>query len=234
MKYIRLFLRYSILMLCLANTAVSQSLIFSNDTAILISCENIPLTIDSHWIYNTTDHDIGLRWERVQYQIPEESYYLMIFNGTQYYEFSYQGWEHVYAHDSTNIIFQFWHTDINPGDSVIIRIKVYDEADSLNTAHFQTMIQYCPLETSNADPTSESHLSVYPNPMEDEATVLLPASQKPSILVIYSLTGQVVRQIPVTNTESSISRDGLPNGMYFLAVIEDGRVFYMTKLVIAG
>lgn len=96
------------------------------------------------------------------------------------------------------------------------------------------MIQYCPLETSNVDPTSESHLSVYPNPMEDEATVLLPASQKPSILVMYSLTGQVVRQIPVTNTESSISRDGLPNGMYFLAVIEDGRVFYMTKLVIAG
>lgn len=105
MKYIRLFLRYSILMLCLANTAVSQSLIFSNDTAILISCENIPLTIDSHWIYNTTDHDIELRWERVQYQIPEESYYLMIFNGTQYFEFTSKGWEYVYAHDSTNIIF---------------------------------------------------------------------------------------------------------------------------------
>lgn len=233
MKYLRLILRYSILMLCLANFAVGQDLIFSNDTAILMSCDNTPPKIDSHWIYNTTDHDIALRWYRTEIQIPEESFYLMIFNGVQYTPFTNHGVQHIDAHDSTNIIFEFWHNDIVPGDSVIIRIKVYDEADSLGTAHFQTMIQYCPLETSSADPFVEPHFSVYPNPMQDEATVILPAAQTPSSLILYTMTGQIIRQLPVTNAETSISCGGLPNGMYFLAVVQEGSILHASKLVIA-
>lgn len=219
-------------MLCPLTPAVSQGLIFSNDTAILVSCEKMPPPIDSHWIYNTTDHDIGLRWQRVQYQVPEGTFYLMIFNDTQYAEFTSHGWEDVYSHDSTNIIFQFWHTDIQPGDSVIIRVIVYDEADSLNTAHYQTMIQYCPLETSNTAPFREQPLIVYPNPIQDEATVTLPASQEPSLLMLYNATGQIVRQISATHNEVLFSRDGLPNGLYFLSLFQEGGVTNMTKLVI--
>ena len=233
MKYIRLSLRYSILLLCLANSAVSQDLIFSNDTAIIISCENIPPAIDSHWIYNTSDQGIALRWQRVENQIPDESFYLMIFNGVQYPPFTNQGLQFVDAHDSTNIIFEFWHTHIVPGDSVILRIKIYDESDSLNTTHYQTVIQYCPLQTSNADPTSQSHLYVYPNPMQQEATVTLPLFQNISLLVLYSMTGHIVRQLPVTTSEMVIERDGLPNGMYFLTVVQKGRIFQMSKLAIA-
>jgi len=232
MKHIRLFLHYSILMLCPANLIVAQGLIFSNDTAILISCDKTPPAIDSHWIYNTSDLDIALRWERVQNQVPEESFYLMIFNGTQYLDLTSQGVQYVSAHDSTNIIFEFWHEDIVPGDSVIVRIKVYNEADSLNTSQYQTVIQYCPLQTSNAEPSVEQHPIVYPNPMHDETTVILPASPKPSTLVLYTLTGQIVRQLPVTQNEIMLSRDNLPNGMYFLAMIQDGRVMNMTKLAI--
>ena len=233
MKYIRLSLRYSILLLCLANSAVSQGLIFSNDTAIIISCENIPPAIDSHWIYNTSDQGIALRWQRVENQIPDESFYLMIFNGVQYPPFTNQGLQFVDAHDSTNIIFEFWHTHIVPGDSVILRIKIYDESDSLNTTHYQTVIQYCPLQTSNADPTSLSHLYVYPNPMQQEATVTLPLFQNTSLLVLYSMTGHIVRQLPVTTSEMVIERDGLPNGMYFLTVVQEGRIIHMSKLAIA-
>lgn len=233
MKFIRLLLRYSILLLCLANSAVSQDLIFSNDTAIIISCENIPPAIDSHWIYNTSDQGIALRWQRVENQIPDESFYLMIFNGVQYPPFTNQGLQFVDAHDSTNIIFEFWHTHIVPGDSVILRIKIYDESDSLNTTHYQTVIQYCPLQTSNADPTSQSHLSVYPNPVQQKATVILPAFQNTSLLVLYSMTGHIVRQLPVTTSEMVIERDGLPNGMYFLTVVQEGRIIHMSKLAIA-
>lgn len=233
MKYIRLLLRYSILLLCLANSAVSQGLIFSNDTAIIISCENIPPAIDSRWIYNTSDQGIALRWQRVENQIPDESFYLMIFNGVQYPPFTNQGLQFVDAHDSTNIIFEFWHTHIVPGDSVILRIKIYDESDSLNTTHYQTVIQYCPLQTSNADPTSQSHLSVYPNPVQQKATVILPAFQNTSLLVLYSMTGHIVRQLPVTTSEMVIERDGLPNGMYFLTVVQEGRIIHMSKLAIA-
>jgi hypothetical protein len=232
MKHIRLFLRYSILMLCLAHSAAAQGLIFSNDTAVLMSCEIRPPKIDSHWIHNTTDQDILLRWHRTEIQIPEESFYLMIFNGTQYTPFSDHGYQYIYAHDSTNIIFEFWHTDIVPGDSVTIRVVVYDESDSINTAHYQTMIQYCPLQTSNAEPSIESQLSVYPNPMQDEATVILPASPKPSTLVMYTLTGQIVRQLPVTQNEILLSRDDLPHGMYFIALLQDGHVSNMIKLAV--
>ncbi len=233
MKYIQLFLRYSILMLCLANSVVSQDLIFSNDTAILMSCENTPPKIDSHWIYNTTDHDITLWWHRTEEQIPEESFYLMIFNGTQYPPFTNHGVQNIDAHDSTNIIFEFWHTDFVPGDSAILRIKVYDLSDSINTSHYQTMIQFCPLQTSSTAPLVDQLLSVFPNPMQQEATVILPAFQKPSMLVLYSVTGHIVRQLPVTTTEMIIARDGLPNGMYFLSVVQEGRILHMSKLAIA-
>ena len=220
-------------MLCLANSVVSQDLIFSNDTAILMSCDNTPPKIDSHWIYNTSDVDISLRWRRVENQIPDESFYLMIFNGTQYPPFTYQGVQHLGAHDSTNIIFEFWHSHIAPGDSAILRIKVYDESDSINTTHYQTVIQYCPLETGSTAQLVDQLLSVFPNPMQQEATVILPAFQKPSMLVLYSVTGHIVRQLPVTTTEMIIARDGLPNGMYFLTVVQEGHIIHMSKLAIA-
>jgi hypothetical protein len=233
MKFIRLFLRYSILLLCPVAPVASQDLIFSNDTAILMSCELTPPKIDSHWIHNTTDHDIMLWWRRTEEQIPDESFYLMIFNGTQYPPFTIQGVQRVYAHDSTNIIFEFWHTNILPGDSAILRIKIYDVSDSINTTHYQTVIQHCPLETSTNEPFINQQLTIFPNPMEHEATVILPSFQKPSLLVLYSMTGTIVRQLPVTNSEMHISRDGLPNGIYFLAEIRDGHVIQMAKLAVA-
>ena len=232
MKYIRLFLRYSILLLCPVSPVASQELIFSNDTAILMSCELSPPKIDSHWIHNTSDHDITLRWRRTEEQIPDESFYLMIFNGTQYPPFTIKGVQRVYAHDSTNIIFEFWHTNILPGDSAILRIKVFDESDSINTTHYQTVIQYCPLQTSSAEPSIEQSLSVYPNPVKDITTIIVPASQISSLLILYNATGQIVRQISVTQHEILFSRDGLPGGLYFLAMLKDGRVSDMTKLLI--
>lgn len=233
MKYIRRFYLYSICMLCLASSAVSQDLIFSNDTAILISCEKTPPKIDSHWIYNTSDHDITLRWLRVQNQIPDESFYLMIFNGTQYPPFTNQGIQHLDAHDSTNIIFEFWHTDIVPGDSAILRIKVYDESDSIHTTHYQTVIQHCPLQTSHKDPISEPGLLVFPNPIHDVATILLDEFLPNARLLLTSTTGKIVSKIPVTNNEILFSSNGIPAGMYFLSVVQNGYVIHMTRVVIA-
>ena len=238
MKYIRLSLRYSILLLCLANSAVSQGLIFSNDTAIIISCENIPPAIDSHWINNTSDQGIALRWQRVENQIPDESFYLMIFNGVQYPPFTNQGLQFVDAHDSTNIIFEFWHTHIVPGDSVILRIKIYDESDSLNTTHYQTVIQYCPLQTSNADPTSQSHLSVYPNPAESLVHIKIASAENTELVLrILDLYGQevILNKIQLIEGVSVIDQglQQLPSGVYFINLqLPNKNKHYIEKLMI--
>src|SRR6187551_657557 len=114
-QYRRFFLFLLILLSC-ANFISAQSLIFSGDSAIVISCENRPPDIDSHKIYNTTDESIGLRWKRTQFQIPDDSDFLMIWDGAQYFPFISEGLRGISAHDSIDIIFQFWHDTLVPGD----------------------------------------------------------------------------------------------------------------------
>ena len=222
----------TLVLLSYAITLSSQSLLFSVDTVILTSCEKTPIPIDSHVISNNTDEDIILRWERTDLVLPEESFYLMIFGGIQYLYITSNGWVRLDAHDSTEIIFGFWHDTLVPGDSVVVQILVYDIDDSLNTAHELTMIQHCPLATSQVEPLPQPELRVYPNPIHHTATIILPEDIPVHSLALYSVTGELLKQMPVTNNEMNFSTDGIPEGMYFVGVVYNGRVTGMTKIVI--
>jgi hypothetical protein len=222
----------TLVLLSCAFPGTSQRLIFSVDTVILTSCEKAPIPIDSHVIYNNTDEDIVLRWERTELDLPEESFYLMIFGGIQYLYITSNGWVRLDAHDSTEIIFGFWHDTLVPGDSVVVQILVYDIDDSLNTAQELTMIQHCPLATSRVEPVPEPILQVYPNPIHHTATIILPEDIPVHSLALYSITGALLKQIPVTNNEMTFSTDGIPEGMYFLGGVYNGHVTAMTKIII--
>lgn len=231
MSQFRHYFLFLLIFLSCSNFISAQSLIFSGDSAIVISCENRPPDIDSHKIYNTTDETIGLRWKRTLFQLPAESDFFMIFDGAQYPPFVYEGIRGISAHDSVDIIFQFWHDTLVPGDSVIVQIMVYDEEDSLNTVHHLTVIQHCPLQTNNAEPEPENLLEVFPNPILTEATILVPGNQA-TTLVLFSTTGEILRQIPVPQNEITFSREGLSAGMYYIGMQQEGRLVGITKVVV--
>lgn len=85
-----------------------------------------------------------------------------------------------------------------------------------------------------SDGTPASAIGIYPNPMVDYANVLVENSKGNFEYVeILDLSGNVVRKPEITNRRKfGFSREGLPNGIYFLrAALTDGNQ-YSKKLVV--
>jgi len=77
-------------------------------------------------------------------------------------------------------------------------------------------------------------LRIFPNPNPGMFTVELPGAAKPGMaLRIVGLTGQVLMEKPAEagSTQQSIRADNLPNGLYFLQVVSEGRVLAVEKFV---
>ena len=227
-----LFLNLIILMFGV-NSILSQPLQFSTDTAILNSCDTRPPEVARHYIYNTTDEAIGLGWNRTIFQVPEESNYLMILDGIQYFPYVSKGMRYMDAHDSIDLIFSFWHDTLVPGDSVIVQIIVYDMEDSLNTAHKLTFIQHCPLQTSRLEPLSNDQIVVFPNPVLDEMTIKIGGHIEATSLILYTLTGESIMRWPITSHEITLPRDGIPGGLYFMGIESQGRLLAVRKIMFA-
>lgn len=217
---------------CCIHPMNAQRLIFSGDTAIIVSCEKIPLPNDDLEVFNNTDEDIFLQWERTYFSFPDNSSMIMVITGLQYFHYVSYGHVNLKARDSTNIIFYFYLDTITPGDSVIVQIKMYDPADSINTAKLQTIIQYCPLVTNAGEIKPPASLRVFPNPMADAATIILPEIQETTSVAIFNITGKQVRLIPMSNSQMTFAREGLPGGIYFAGLIQHGHVTRMTKFVL--
>ncbi len=64
-------------------------------------------------------------------------------------------------------------------------------------------------------------IRVFPNPVIENAMIRLPASQEGSTLLVLDMFGRVLQRIECSEiqTEVSISTDGMPPGVYFLAPI---------------
>lgn len=79
----------------------------------------------------------------------------------------------------------------------------------------------------------EFRISVYPNPFSEETIIRAKENFKSTKLIVYNSLGQIIKQIENISGETIIfRRDDLPNGIYFLQVIEESEVITMEKLVI--
>ena len=76
-------------------------------------------------------------------------------------------------------------------------------------------------------------MSVTPNPVSNEATLIFPyAVFNPEISVLNTLGNEVLNvRLQGEYNYSKINTSTLTNGIYFLKVIADGKI-YQTKLVI--
>ena len=72
--------------------------------------------------------------------------------------------------------------------------------------------------------STANNLTIYPNPFTDEALLTINPSITNSnlTLIIYSITGQTIKEIPLGNkTEQVLKKDGLPAGMYFYKLLQN-------------
>jgi uncharacterized repeat protein (TIGR03803 family) len=76
-------------------------------------------------------------------------------------------------------------------------------------------------------------MQVYPNPFSDQTTLKLSSPLSSSRLVMRNQLGQIVREMDnINGTLISIERKSLPNGIYFIALYDNGQVVLNHKVII--
>ncbi len=105
-------------------------------------------------------------------------------------------------------------------DTTVIHSQIYDGHTNINYG----LVSVFPADTFNCNITTEvkpispniSCVSISPNPFSTQTTLTLQGIVHNPSLFIYNLLGQEVRGIAIgTSNEVTISRNGLPAGMYF-------------------
>lgn len=80
---------------------------------------------------------------------------------------------------------------------------------------------------------SEKEIVIYPNPFSVETTIEIPPDLKNSILTIYNVFGQQVRQITIgSELQVKIHRGNLENGVYFARIIQLNKTTATTRFII--
>ncbi|MCE3225457.1 MAG: hypothetical protein K0S32_8 [Bacteroidetes bacterium] len=81
--------------------------------------------------------------------------------------------------------------------------------------------------------TNENKLFIYPNPFSEKVTIQSGFVLKNASCMVYNLYGQSVKQIDnVSGKSFTISRDNLSNGLYFVQLMQDGKVVGMGKVIL--
>jgi hypothetical protein len=79
----------------------------------------------------------------------------------------------------------------------------------------------------------KNEISIYPNPFSSGTTIKISGNYEKFSFTIYNLWGQSVKQIRnITDGSTSLSRDALPSGLYFIHLMQDDKIVATDKLVI--
>jgi hypothetical protein len=106
-----------------------------------------------------------------------------------------------------------------------------------NTTNVTLRISDSTLELSNIA-SEDYEFSIYPNPVNEEATIVLNASEKFLSsneiieLSIYNFLGLKVKSIDNLSEENmTIKRNGLTTGLYFITLYSNGRLLETSKII---
>lgn len=110
----------------------------------------------------------------------------------------------------------------------------------LNCFHDNSEVLYpdtisdCPLITSlKPGVKRENKLVVFPNPFSERTTVKLKTHLKNATLILSDSQNQVVRKINNINGKSiTLNRNELPEGLYFIHLLQDKRILSTEKILI--
>lgn len=80
---------------------------------------------------------------------------------------------------------------------------------------------------------TNNSLTVSPNPFSTETTLHTDKAFKNATLTVYDLYGQQVKQIKnISGQATTLHRDNLPSGLYFICLTQDNKTFSADKLII--
>ncbi len=86
--------------------------------------------------------------------------------------------------------------------------------------------------SSATDMSSDVKVSVYPNPMSENATIYLENTSGNATLRVYNLSGQIVLTKQVGNGDNNINRTNLDAGIYFYSIDDAGMNVAKGKLTV--
>jgi hypothetical protein len=82
--------------------------------------------------------------------------------------------------------------------------------------------------------TTKKIISTFPNPFISSTTIQTIGNLKNATLTICNLYGQTVKQVKnISGQTVSLSRDNLPNGLYFVRLTEENKIIAVEKIIIA-
>ncbi len=97
--------------------------------------------------------------------------------------------------------------------------------DSLQTSNQINYLQYCnALGSPNFIKSIE--MDIFPNPVIEKLSLVIPIEYTDGILTIYNLVGQQLYQGLILNTTTQIDISGYTNGTYFIVYNKDSIVQY--------
>ncbi|MNE86367.1 hypothetical protein D3C80_1834600 [compost metagenome] len=78
----------------------------------------------------------------------------------------------------------------------------------------------------------DDQINIFPNPFSSETTLHTDKALKNATLTIYNCFGETVKQLKnISGQTLTLSRDNFPNGMYFIRLTEENKI-YTDKLII--
>lgn len=76
----------------------------------------------------------------------------------------------------------------------------------------------CNIALSVPEVASPQIVSLFPNPTDAYATVVLPQSLLGGIVKVYNTLGQILKNIPIDNTTVTVDLSAMPSGIYYLSI----------------
>ncbi|NOQ72650.1 MAG: T9SS type A sorting domain-containing protein [Crocinitomix sp.] len=95
----------------------------------------------------------------------------------------------------------------------------------------QTIYEYTPLGPLSITESTAIEFDLFPNPITEQATVMLPEKLNKGEYWIVNLQGQLVQKNKFNASQFTIERNGLVNGFYQLALFDQHQQFVGTKKI---
>ena len=92
---------------------------------------------------------------------------------------------------------------------------------------------YCTNTITSVQENPEVNLTIFPNPFSTQSTLKINGNFKNMTVTVYNSFGQQVNQMKnISGQTISLSRDNLPNGLYFIRLTKDNIIIETEKFVL--
>jgi hypothetical protein len=232
-KFFLLFATLDVVVNFLFTThAVAQEpLSFSDDSIIVETCDDAWQLVGVIEMYTHTKEDVTIRWDITELKNLTPGEIFLIVDPYQYAPYTMGAFANIWS-DTTDILFHMFPDTLLPGDTALIQLGVYDTKDSANTYQLLTTILTYPLSSGSSVIDDNEEIMIYPNPFNFSTTLQIPNDIKYTDLIVYNMMGQIVNRMNITNHQTELYRNNLPEGMYIICLIKDQLIKDTLKVVV--